>query len=308
MKTKSIQKREQIKKLLRKGWTTRGIARKVKVSLRDVSQARQELGLHFAMFELKQQKQELEQDIAQLLQQKNAAITGAIASMNDEEISIVIDSIESRQIEQRETEEMRAEYSSLEELLEQDPVASYRGRMGNKTAGLLSLLDRHGKFPETLTRKQAELILMGRELKPTSLTANGRVRWEYNMDELAEHFHMEEQELIDHLEYIKAKKIRMDDLKGRLDEAEAREQERNQERQTSDILERFISDVCFECEGLDIKTSELYSVYKQWAENEGADRYILTPTAFELRMRDRYKVEIKEDGNYYRDVLASVAY
>ena len=308
MKTKSIQKREQIKKLLRKGWTTRGIARKVKVSLRDVSQARQELGLHFAMFELKQQKQELEQDIAQLLQQKNAAITGAIASMNDEEISIVIDSIESRQIEQRETEEMRAEYSSLEELLEQDPVASYRGRMGNKTAGLLSLLDRHGKFPETLTRKQAELILMGRELKPTSLTANGRVRWEYNMDELAEHFHMEEQELIDHLEYIKAKKIRMDDLKGRLDEAEAREQERNQERQTSDILERFISDVCFECEGLDIKTSELYSVYKQWAENEGADRYILTPTAFELRMRGRYKVEIKEDGNYYRDVLASVAY
>ena len=308
MKTKSIQKREQIKKLLRKGWTTRGIARKVKVSLRDVSQARQELGLHFAMFELKQQKQELEQDIAQLLQQKNAAITGAIASMNDEEISIVIDSIESRQIEQRETEEMRAEYSALEELLEQDPVASYRGIMGNKTAGLLSLLDRHGKFPETLTRKQAQLILMGRELKPTSLTANGRVRWAYIIDELAEHFHMEEQKLIDHLEYIKAKKIRMDDRKGRIDDTATVDQARNQARQESYILAKFISDVCFECEGLDIKTSELYSVYKQWAENEGADRYILTPTAFELRMRDRYKVEIKEDGNYYRDVLASVAY
>jgi len=297
--------------LLRKGWTTRRIAKKVKVSLRDVSQARQELGLHFAMFELKQQKQELEQDIAHLLQQRNAAITSAIESMNDEEISTVIDSIESRQIEQRGLGEIRAEYSSLEELLEQDPVASYRGRMGKKTASLLSLLDRNGKLPETLTRKQAQLILMGRELKPTSLNANGRVRWEYIIDELAEHFHIEEQELIDRLGYIKAKKIKMDDLKSCIDDAAAADQARNQARQENYILERFIADECFEGEVMPpvliIKASELYSVYKQWAESEGMlDRQILTSTAFELRMRDHYQVEIKEDGKYYRGVFASV--
>jgi hypothetical protein len=332
MKPKSIQKREQIKKLLEKGWTTRGIAKKAKVSLRDVGKARQELDLHFAMPELVKQKQELEQDIDRLRRLKKEAITGTIESMTDEEldaISAKIDSIKSVRDEQRELEERHNEYQGIKEYLEQDAVASYRVKSGTRKVidkvstkelgkpvykqidvyfGLTNLLTRTGDWPKDVTVKKVKLLLMGRELKPSTMTSKGRVKWEYVTDELADHFHMSEQELIKSTEYIRKQKTRMKTLKGRIDEAEAREQEQNQERQTSDILERFISDVCFECEGLDIKTSELYSVYKQWAENEGADRYILTPTAFELRMRDRYKVEIKEDGNYYRDVLASVAY
>ena len=121
--------------------------------------------------------------------------------------------------------EMSQEIQGMKEFLEQDLVASYRGTMGKRTTGLLSLLDKSGKFPETLTPKQAELVLMGRELLPNALNAEGRVRWEYIMDELAEHFHMTEREFINHLENLKATRLRMNDLKGLIDDAVARKTE-----------------------------------------------------------------------------------
>ena len=92
MRKKTPRKREKIKTLLEEGWSTRRIAKKVKVSLRDVSKTREEMGLRYGIVKRKEQtvkekiaslnsmyakhKQELEQDIAQLDQQKKATADG----------------------------------------------------------------------------------------------------------------------------------------------------------------------------------------------------------------------------------------
>ena len=246
MKTKSIQKREQIKKLLEKGWTTRSIAKEVKASLRDIGQARQELDLHFAMPELVKQKQELEQDIDRLRRLRKEAIKGTIESMTDEEldaISAKIDSIKSVRDEQRELEKRHNEYQGIKEYLEQDAVASYRVKSGTRKVidkvstkelgkpvykqidvyfGLTNLLTRTGDWPKDVTVKKVKLLLMGRELKPSTMTSKGRVKWEYVTDELADHFHMSEQELIKSIEYLRKQKNRMETLKERIGEAEVR--------------------------------------------------------------------------------------
>jgi hypothetical protein len=139
---------------------------------------------------------------------------------------LFLDTFEARMVEiDRMAGEMSQEIEGMKNFLEQDVVASYRGTMGKRTTSLLSLLDKSGKFPETLTPKQAELLLMGRELKPNVLTAEGRVRWEYVMDELADHFHMTEREFINHLENLKATRLRITDLKGLIDDAVVRKTE-----------------------------------------------------------------------------------
>ena len=246
MKAKSIQKREQIKQLLKYNWTTRNIAKEVKASLREVGQARKELDLQFAMPELVKQKQELEQDIDRLRLLKKEAVTDTIESMTDEErdaISAKIDSLNSVRDEQRELEEMHNEYQGIKEYLEQDTVASYRVKSGTRKVidkvstkelgkpvykqidvyfGLTDLLTKEDNWPETITVRQAKLLLMGRKLKPSTMTSKGRVRWEYVIDELADHFHMSEQELIKSIEYLRKQKNRMETLKERIGEAEVR--------------------------------------------------------------------------------------
>jgi len=117
--------------------------------------------------------------------------------------------------------EQEAELDSIQEYLRTDPVAVYRGRRtfvtkkGVKRSSSISLVSLlvHGKWPETLTKKQAELVLMGGEILPNVLTLEGRVRWEYVVDELAEHFGMSEQEFINHLESIAKMKVQARDLR-----------------------------------------------------------------------------------------------
>jgi hypothetical protein len=262
MKAKSIQKREQIKQLLKYNWTTRKIAKEVKASLRDIVQASRELDLQFAMPNLVKQKQELEQDIDRLRRLKKEAITGVIESMTDEErdaISAEIDSLKSVRDEQRELEEMHQEYQGIKEYLEQDEVASYRVKSGTRKVidkvstkelgepvykqidvyfGLTDLLTKEGDWPETITVRQVKLLLMGRKLKPSTMTSKGRVKWEYVTDELADHFHMSEQELIKNIEYLRKQKAKMKALKGRIDEAEVRK---------SDLeVEAFLKSECAE--------------------------------------------------------------
>ncbi len=108
--------------------------------------------------------------------------------------------------------EQQTEYEAVKDFLAQDPVATYRGTLGKRTTSLLSILQR-GEWPKTLTQNQAKMLLMGGEIKPNVLTPEGRVRWEYVTDQLADHFKMTEDELINHLKYIAKQKQLLDDLK-----------------------------------------------------------------------------------------------
>lgn len=108
--------------------------------------------------------------------------------------------------------EQEAEIEAIKDFLAHDPVAAYRGHVGKAERSLMSLL-RHGDWPETLTQKQARMLLMGGDIKPSVLTPEGRVRWEYVTDQMADHFHMTEDEMINHLKQIREYKQRLDDFK-----------------------------------------------------------------------------------------------
>lgn len=112
-----------------------------------------------------------------------------------------------------EIEEMGSEAWEAEGIrafLATDKVATYKGTMGKRTVGLTTLL-KHGQWPDSLTQKEAQVVLMGRDIKDAVLTPEGRVRWEYVLDELADHFGMTEQQLIDHVEYIRKMKVAAED-------------------------------------------------------------------------------------------------
>ncbi|KKN74851.1 hypothetical protein LCGC14_0386000 [marine sediment metagenome] len=108
--------------------------------------------------------------------------------------------------------EEQAILEGTREFLANDPVALFRGKMGDRTQSLMGLLKR-GQWPETLTQKEAQVLLMGRQLRANVINKEGRVRWEYIIDELAEHFNMEEQAFINHIEGIARQRVLADDLK-----------------------------------------------------------------------------------------------
>ena len=115
--------------------------------------------------------------------------------------------------------EQQVELAGIEEFLKTDPVALYRGSYGKQKRSLTSLLDEYGRFPETLSKGEARIILMGRQLKPNVLDKAGRVRWEYVLDELADHFNMSEQELINSIESVYHQKQTAKDLRAMVGEA-----------------------------------------------------------------------------------------
>jgi hypothetical protein len=121
--------------------------------------------------------------------------------------------------------EMSKEAGAIKEFIDSDPVANYRGKKYGQKVELIYMLDKYGKFPDSVTKKQAELILMGRELKPSIVSTKGRVPWEYVIDELADHFKMGEQEFVSHVENIAEQKTRLNDMDGLIKEAEDRKKE-----------------------------------------------------------------------------------
>ncbi|KKL09988.1 hypothetical protein LCGC14_2560340, partial [marine sediment metagenome] len=113
-----------------------------------------------------------------------------------------------------------------EDFLRTDPVANFRATVTTRTGkqrqmSLISLL-KQGQWPETLTKQQAEILLLGRPLRAGVVNAEGRVRWEYILDELAEHFGMQEAAFIRHVEAIAAAKREAIDLKLLLGDASIR--------------------------------------------------------------------------------------
>jgi len=126
--------------------------------------------------------------------------------------------------------EQQRELEGREEYLSTDPVASHRAeitittRKGTKRAKKVALTDvlKGGRMPETLTKRNAQILLMGRDLKPGAFDKAGRVRWEYIIDELADYFHMEEQELVNRIEHIADTKEDVRALRITIDAAEQR--------------------------------------------------------------------------------------
>ncbi|TET41288.1 MAG: hypothetical protein E3J66_05535, partial [Dehalococcoidia bacterium] len=105
------------------------------------------------------------------------------------------------------------EASGVTEVIQNDPVARYRGQYGKQRRSLMSLLDEYGQFPETLTKGEARIVLMGRQLKQSVINKEGRVPWNYVLDELADHFGMSEQEMIDSIEQPQANRVQLDRAK-----------------------------------------------------------------------------------------------
>lgn len=117
--------------------------------------------------------------------------------------------------------EQERELEGTQEFLRTDPVASYtakeikyttkKGKEIVRKYDITAVLT-EGKMPETLTPAKAKYLLMGRELKPGAFDKAGQVRWEYIIDELADYFHMGEQELVNKIEQIVDMKQKAEDL------------------------------------------------------------------------------------------------
>jgi len=115
----------------------------------------------------------------------------------------------------------------LKDWLASDPVANYRGKMqvqpsrieagkrkmpfkSEREFSLGSLLQ-GGQIPDTITKKQAQILLQGSQLKPSSVNAQGRVPWPNVLDQLAQHFNVSEQELINRIEQIRKVQLQIAD-------------------------------------------------------------------------------------------------
>lgn len=129
-------------------------------------------------------------------------MSAAFRNLGDEPISELKDGLKSyREVLENELTEFEGVASSAREYLEVDRAASYRVQVQRRVKGsggtlsqrtrsirLFSVLDRYGgQFPETLTRREAEMFMQGRQLRQNVLTKDGkRVRPEFILDEISE--------------------------------------------------------------------------------------------------------------------------
>lgn len=105
--------------------------------------------------------------------------------------------------------EHETELAGIEDFLKTDRVATYTGHVGKRKVHLNYFIKK-GDFPESFTVKEAEMLMMG--TKPRTIIG-GRVPREVVIDELADHFGMEEQQLIDHIIKVADQRIAADDLR-----------------------------------------------------------------------------------------------
>ncbi len=117
--------------------------------------------------------------------------------------------------------EQEAERKGIMEILKTDPIAQFHGVIGKKRVPLTSVLVK-GTFPESFSVKEAQMLMMGR--KPKTIV-KGRVPREVVVDELADHFKMTEQQLIDRIEYIYEQRILAADLNKLVTMANSRNQD-----------------------------------------------------------------------------------
>jgi hypothetical protein len=117
------------------------------------------------------------------------------------------------------------EIAAIKEMLANDRVASYQvpktytrtvngvKQISTRNVGLTDILGSTGQMKENLTIREAKILLNGKDPSPTSIMPNGRVMWEYVMDQMAEDLGFKsEDEFIKHLETIAAYKNRLKEL------------------------------------------------------------------------------------------------
>ena len=112
---------------------------------------------------------------------------------------------------------IKAEIESIEDYLSTDPVAKYRGHVGGSTRTLTNFM-RTGDLPETITVKEAKMLLMKPDtayISPSAMKGD-RVRWDYVADQMAEHFGMSGNEFNRQLERVVQYQRRLSALKNEL--------------------------------------------------------------------------------------------
>lgn len=68
----------------------------------------------------------------------------------------------------------------------------------------------------------------------------------------------------------------------------------------NDVLAEFIYEACLEGADLEVKASELYGAYLDWAQSKKMkDKEVLTRNAFGRRMTDKYRKDVRKDAAYY---------
>ena len=84
-----------------------------------------------------------------------------------------------------------------------DPIATYRVNVGDKKVGLEYFIGRkEGELKSSFTLKEARALAMSPNWHPFTRTTDNRIPREVVLDELADHFKIEEQELIDRIEEL----------------------------------------------------------------------------------------------------------
>ena len=95
------------------------------------------------------------------------------------------------------------ELEGKREFLATDPIAAYRVWVGNKHVGLDYFIGKkEGELKHSFTIKEARALAMRPDWYPHTRTKDNRIPREVVLDELADHFNISEQELIDRIEEI----------------------------------------------------------------------------------------------------------
>ena len=95
------------------------------------------------------------------------------------------------------------ELEGKREFLSTDPLATYRVWVGNKRVGLEYFIGKkEGELKSSFTLKEARALASRPNWFPHTRTKDNRIPREVVLDELAGHFMMSEQELIDNIEEL----------------------------------------------------------------------------------------------------------
>jgi hypothetical protein len=169
--------------------------------------------------------------------QQELTMMGKVTRVVDpEDVRVLQDE---RQALEQVLNEAYAERDVLKEMLANDPVANYTWpetytrsvggvlKTYTRILGLDSIIPKSrafkGQWPESITQKQALNLMMGKKPSPSSIRPDGRVKWEYVMDQLTEHFGMQsEDELIAAIEKLAEQKAQLADLPNHIKAMEGR--------------------------------------------------------------------------------------
>jgi putative DNA primase/helicase len=90
-----------------------------------------------------------------------------------------------------------------------------------------------------------------------------------------------------------------------LSEPQSIKDQRNEYRTEMDVVELFIEECCFRKEKEKEKSKSLYSVYREWARDNG--QYLMSSTKFGKEMGNKF-TKIRSNGSYYRGITLKDEY